>query len=59
MNPTITPTSFYCSYCDQIQDIHICQTCNDYNLTIDEAMACGQLMALVPADCTCDQCSAF
>ncbi len=57
MNPTITAESYYCSYCDAIQNHHICTTCNDYNLTIDEAMFSGQLLALVPADCNCEQCT--
>lgn len=56
MNPTITAESYYCTYCDEIQKLHICQKCSDYNLTIDEAMSCGQLLALVPVDCACDQC---
>lgn len=42
MNATFTiAETYFCVFCYTTQAIHICQTCNDYNLTIVEAQENG------------------
>jgi hypothetical protein len=58
-NPTITATDNYCVFCDTITPQHICTKCNDYCITVDEAVASGLMLAIAPANCTCDLCGAW
>jgi len=32
---------YVCAFCGTIQTIHICQDCNDYNMTLTEAIETG------------------
>jgi hypothetical protein len=42
MNATLTiADTYFCVFCNATQAAHICQTCNDYNLTIVEAQENG------------------
>jgi hypothetical protein len=42
MNATFTiAETYFCVFCNTTQPAHICQTCNDYNLTIVEAQENG------------------